>query len=222
MPITRERTSKLRPVTNNGVTAAAAALLILAAFFASCFALLSSPQPAPHKMSSSAQHETQSRSAPHAASVLSIRTARPIKGSPCPLAIPNGQVLQQTWGILRVERGNIARIQNHAGHSAILKLRDIMLGETRVALFVAKGAIATYDRVPEGKYLAEYAIGDELDSTCSTFAHLVHSGLIGVIDFTAGGDASAGRHVQLDITIPAPTDRDAGIDSIRDDVFDFD
>jgi hypothetical protein len=144
------------------------------------------------------------------------------KGTTCPIPISNGSVLNAHWGILRVDRGNVLRVVNRSGRNAIVKIRDMMLGDTRAAIFVAKGQAAHYDRVPDGGYLLDYALGDTLDSTCMTFTHIVHAAQIGAFHVTSDirdGRLSSGS---IDVVVTGPAALDAGLDLLDSDTFNSD
>jgi hypothetical protein len=146
----------------------------------------------------------------------------PVKGSRCALPIPNGRVLQQSWGILRVEHANTLKIANHSAQNAIIKVKDPMLGRTRLALFVARGKDVTYDALPEGKYIVDYALGQYLEATCMTFAHLSHAEQIGYFGFMGADSAGGSRYRVQELTIPAAPDLDADMNAIDEDTFNFD
>ena len=163
------------------------------------------------------------RTTHHQRATIEARAPAPSpKGVYCSLPIPNGQVLEQNWGIFWTRHANTLSIENHSGYNAILKLRDIMLGHTRASLFIASNSRAIYDRIPAGKYLIDYAVGDRLDEACMTFVHPVHTGQLGLVGFTGQEPARGTVYGRQEIAIPAPADQDAGLDSIGNDVFDFD
>jgi hypothetical protein len=157
-----------------------------------------------------------------ASSAIAATDAVPLKATHCPLPIPNGQVLQQSWGILRAERANTLKIENHSGRNAIVKVRDPILGSARLALFVAKDTDATYNALPDGGYIIDYALGGDLDATCMTFAHLLHAGQIGYFKFTGPDNAGGPRYRVEDITIQATAATDADLNTIDADTFNFD
>jgi hypothetical protein len=139
----------------------------------------------------------------------------------CPLPIPTGAVLQQRWGILRVERGNRLAVQNPFHRNAIVKLRDVMLGDTRLALFVAANSATAYDRVPDGAYILEYAFGDALDESCTTFTRIAHAGIVGIYR-PAPARSPAGTNLAANaIAIPDPDGQNSVLDSISGDTFNF-
>jgi hypothetical protein len=167
-------------------------------------------------------HRHETRTARRITSAGAAFTLPSAKGTLCALTIPNGQVLQQNGGLLWTERANSLKIENRSGYGVILKLRDMMLGRMRVSLFVAKNSSATYDRIPEGRYIVDYALGNALDESCSAFPHLVYAGQLGLLRFAAR-DAGDGKGYDLqEVTIPPPDDRDAGLKAIGKNAFDFD
>lgn len=158
----------------------------------------------------------------HAPPVHGETSIAAAKGTSCPIPIANGSVLNTHWGILRVDRGNVLRIANRSGRNAIVKIRDMMLGDTRAAIFVAKGQTARYDRVPDGGYLLDDALGDTLDSTCMTFTHIVHAAQIGAFRVTSAVHQGRSSPGSIDIVVTGPAALDAGLDLLDSDTFNSD
>lgn len=203
--------------------AAAATLLVAVAF---AVARIGHPPPAriaARKIRPAISlHHGEARLEPGGADSPRISALSSAKGTHCSLTIPNGQLLQQNGGALWTRRANALTIDNRSGFAVVVKLRDMMLGHMRASVFVAKNSTAIYDRVPDGRYVIDYALGNALDETCSTFSHLVYAGQLGLLRFAA---QDAGRETVYDrqeITIPPLADQDADTNAIGKDAFDFD
>jgi hypothetical protein len=202
--------------------AAAAMILVVAAFVLARVghhSATSIAERALHPVMSVHRHET--RTALRVASAGAASTMPSAKGTQCALTIPNGQVLQQNGGLLWTERANTLKIENRSGYGVILKLRDMMLGRMRVSLFVAKNSSAIYDRIPGGRYIVDYALGNALDESCSAFSHFIYAGQLGLLRFAAQEAHGGDGYDRQDVTIPPLDDRDADINAIGKNAFDF-
>ena len=202
--------------------AATGILLVVATFFAARVGTQTAARVAAR--TAHAQSLQQRGASPGAGLAFDSRlfTAPSAKGSHCSLAIPNGQLLQQNGGKLWTERANTLKIENRSGYGLILKFRDMMLGHMRASVFVAKNSSAIYDHIPDGRYVIDYALGNQLDESCTTFSHLVYAGQFGLIQFAAQDTGRKLRYDRQEITIPPFDDQDADINAIGKDVFEFD
>jgi len=79
----------------------------------------------------------------------------------------NGQVLEDntSW----FSNANAVEIQNRSGHDAIIKIRDAASGKLLISFFVADKAAAGFERIPDGTYRVQYALGKTLDRGCTAF-----------------------------------------------------
>jgi hypothetical protein len=65
--------------------------------------------------------------------------------------------------------GHSLVIENGAEGPAIIKVRNAATGRLAVSFFVAAGNTASFDRLPDGDYRIQYAIGGDLRRDCRSF-----------------------------------------------------
>jgi len=89
----------------------------------------------------------------------------------CPFPPRNGQVLinHGVWG----SEGHKIEIRNGASGNAIIKVRNAYTGALLISFFVAKGNSASIADVPDGNYLIQYALGEDLAIDCRSFVQSV-------------------------------------------------
>lgn len=107
----------------------------------------------------------------------------------------NGEVLQRSGA----GSGQLA-ISNRGEESAVVKLRDPS-GRTAVVVFVAAGASTIVANLPDGRYRAEFAVGELWSRACQNFAagmraqrfadDMVLSGLLSLVIPPDSADATA-------------------------------
>ena len=61
-------------------------------------------------------------------------------------------------------------IENRAVQPAVVKLRDTATGAVALSVFLGPGGQAGFDRLPEGIYSTEFAIGELWSRACNIFA----------------------------------------------------
>ncbi len=60
-------------------------------------------------------------------------------------------------------------IKNGSDGDAIVKVRDAVTGRAVVSFFVAANATTTFDRLRDGKYQVQFAVGGAMTADCKTF-----------------------------------------------------
>lgn len=85
----------------------------------------------------------------------------------CHYAPGNGQVLVNNT--YRPEYGHTVEIDNGTRGDAIIKIRSASSNALQVAFYVSQGQKATFDDLPDGSYVIQYAFGDTLASDCRSF-----------------------------------------------------
>jgi hypothetical protein len=85
----------------------------------------------------------------------------------CAVPPSNGDVLES--GGSRLEANKLT-VQNGSSGNAIIKIRDSNSGALVASFFVVSNSTASYPFIPDGSFTIQYAFGDALDATCSTFA----------------------------------------------------
>jgi hypothetical protein len=87
--------------------------------------------------------------------------------SECDEPPSNGQVLDDNtnWFI----DANAMDVQNRSGRDAIVKIRNAASGKMLISFFVANNETAKFERIPDGTYRIQYALGSELDRYCAAF-----------------------------------------------------
>jgi len=91
----------------------------------------------------------------------------PLPGPTCQFIPDNGRVLS-----LNARSGeHKIEIENGTAGNAIIKVRDATTGRVSVSFFVALGRTASFDRLPDGTYQVQYAIGQALAADCHSFVH---------------------------------------------------
>jgi hypothetical protein len=141
----------------------------------------------------------------------------------CGLKIGNGQPLEQNWGRFGVQHANLLRIDNRAAWPAIVKLRSSPFGHTQASVFVTAHSSATYNRIPDGRYEIEYALGDRLDAACISFIHIQIAAMLeaGVNFESETGSGRQESFTELTIAIPASPEEDATLQTIDIGAFNF-
>jgi hypothetical protein len=81
----------------------------------------------------------------------------------------NGTVLLQTI-TLSGDEGHRFEVQNGSDGNAIVKVKDAFSNRTAISFFVARGASAALEHLPDGRYRIQFGFGDDLDHTCANFA----------------------------------------------------
>ena len=67
---------------------------------------------------------------------------------------------------------NALTIENGSSGNAIVKVRDASTNAVVVSFFVDENNTASYSNIPDGSYIIQYAFGDQLNDTCTSFAHM--------------------------------------------------
>ncbi len=109
---------------------------------------------------------------------------------PCTFAPANGDVLVRNVQIW--QPGHSIEIDNGSTGNAIVKLLDADTRRVAVSFFVAANQTASYDYLPDGRYLVQYAFGDQLNQTCRAFAHTTAASEFPSIDTMAARPTQTG------------------------------
>jgi hypothetical protein len=80
----------------------------------------------------------------------------------------NGDILFNRVELLR-EGGHVLEINNGSGREAIVKVRHPTRDQTQLSFFVANGAKAAIEGIPDGSYRVLFAFGHTLDVACANF-----------------------------------------------------
>ena len=84
----------------------------------------------------------------------------------CVSSPANGEILVDHLG---VKEGHRIEIDNGMHGDAIIKVRNAFNGRTVASFFVSRGASAALERIPDGTYKIQYAVGDKLKANCRSF-----------------------------------------------------
>jgi hypothetical protein len=151
-----------------------------------------------------------------AAMLLSAMAVAPAFADPqarCSFTPRNGEVLQNN--IYKPEYGHSIEIDNGSTGDAIIKVRDASTNALKVSFFVGRSQKASFDDLPDGMYVIQYAFGDVLASDCKSFITVFSADRFpGVESFTT---TYVGNEVETDVlgyTLDATADGDVTPQSI--------
>lgn len=82
----------------------------------------------------------------------------------------NGQVLVNNT--YRPDYGHTVEIENGTRGDAIIKIRNASSMSLQVAFYVRQGETASFDDLPDGSYVIQYAFGDALAADCKSFVNI--------------------------------------------------
>jgi hypothetical protein len=98
------------------------------------------------------------------------RQANPAPLPQCLSSPSNGAVLLARVPLQRGDDGHKVEVRNGSDGDAIVKLKNPAADRTLVSFFVARGAAATLEGVPDGTYRIQFGFGDRLDRSCTNFS----------------------------------------------------
>ncbi|CAM3384567.1 J domain-containing protein [Thalassospira profundimaris] len=125
----------------------------------------------------------------------------------------NGEVLSEMGS--KLEASHKITVENGSKGDAIVKIKDSLSRNTVAAFYVAEKSKASFDNIPDGSYVVQFANGTKLNSTCDGFLDGTYSQFEGHQKLSTQYDSTSIYTQELVFTLFPALNGNIDIDTIK-------